>query len=100
MDEPNIIALLRTSAREQWISFSCIVATVKRESHVDAMVLDLLTVGCSDQAACGRLPNRMASIFKVVAVCAQWSVFRVVVRLGVDLGQQPTDCQLSWAIMF
>ena len=38
----------------------------------------------------GRLLNRMASIFKVVAVWGRWSVFRVVVMLGADLGQQ--DC--------
>ena len=40
----------------------------------------------------------MASILKVVAVCARWSLLQVVVRLGADLGQQ--DCQLSWPIMF
>ena len=40
----------------------------------------------------------MASILKVVGVCARWSLFRVVVRLGADLGRQ--DCQLSWLIMF
>ena len=44
------------------------------------------------------LPNRMASISKVVAVCPWWSLFRVVVRLGADFGQQ--DCKLSWPIMF
>ena len=40
----------------------------------------------------------MASIFKVVAVWARWSVFQVVDMLGANLGQQ--DCQLSWPIMF
>ena len=43
------------------------------------------------------LPNRIASIFKVVAVCSRWSLFRVVVQLGGDLGQQ--DCQLSCPIV-
>ena len=41
----------------------------------------------STHSVCEGLPNRMASLFKVVAVCSQWYLFRVVVRLSATWGR-------------